>query len=308
MAGVTAPNGVKGSRTGLLALIPLLGLFWGLNWPVVRLCLREIPPWTLRCWGMSLAALLLFGFVLARGGSLRVPRRHWWRLVVVGCLSITAYNVLSAFAQLTASTTRSAVLSYTMPIWAVLFARIVLGEPLDARRMAGLGFGVAGLAALGLPLVQNGQLSWGLLYALMSGIVWAAGSTFLKRFPVDASPLVIAAWQLALGALTTFPVMLLAETVPDPRTFMATTWIAFGLHVVLAQAVATTLWFTILSGLPSGIAAIGSLLVPGIGVLGAAVIIGEHPTPADWIGLALIVAASASVLVRFEPRWAAAAS
>jgi drug/metabolite transporter (DMT)-like permease len=155
-------------------------------------------------------------------------------------------------------------------------------------------------------LLQAGELSWGLFYAVMSGVVWAGGSTFLKRYPVDASPLVIAAWQLALGAVTTFPMMLATEALPDPRTFLATTWIAFGLHVVLAQAVATTIWFTMLSGLPSGIAAIGSLLVPGIGVIGAAIIIGEHPTPADWIGLVLIVTASACVLLRAGPRPAAA--
>lgn len=289
-------------RPALVALVPLLGLFWGLNWPVVRICLREIPPWTLRCWGFSLATLLLFAFVLARGGSLRVPRRHWGRLIVVGCFSVTAYNLLSAFAQLTASTTRSAVLSYTMPMWAVLFAWLFLREPLDRRRVLGLVLGSVGLLALGLPLLQAGQLSWGLLFAVMSGVVWAGGSTFLKRFPVDASPLVIASWQLALGAVTTFPGMVLAETMPAPGSLSAMTLTAFALHVVFAQAVATTLWFTILSGLPSGIAAIGSLLVPGIGVIGAALILGEHPTVADWLGLVLIVAASACVLLRPQSR------
>lgn len=303
MAGLAARGGrAPPGRSGLVALIPLLGLLWGLNWPVVRICLQEIPPWTLRCWGFSLATILMFAFVAARGGSLRVPRAHWGRLVIVGCLSVTGYNLFSAFAQLTASTTRSAVLSYTMPIWAVLFARLALGEPLDTRRLLGLGLGIAGLVALGWPLLQSGQLSWGLLYALLSGVVWAAGSTVLKRYPIDASPLVISSWQLALGAVTTLPGMLLADSPPDPRSLSGPVLVALGLHVVFAQAVATTLWFKILTGLPAGIAAIGSLLVPGIGVIGAALILGEHPTATDWTGLVLIVAASASVLVQVEPR------
>lgn len=283
------------------ALVPLLGLGWGLNWPAVRLCLVEIPPWTLRACGLTLGALVLFGFILARGGSVRVPRRDWGTVAIVGTLTVTAFNLLSAFAQLSASTTRSAVLAYTMPIWTVLLARIFLGERLDARRIVGLGLGVAGLVALGWPLLAAGEFSRGIAFAVGSGFVWAAGSTVLKRRPVAASPPAIAAWQLALGGVTAAFGMLAVEGVPAARALMPVTLAAFGFHVVIAQAAATAMWFTILDGLPAGVAAIGSLLVPGVGVIGATLILGERPTIADWTGLALIVAASATVLLRFGP-------
>jgi drug/metabolite transporter (DMT)-like permease len=262
--------------------------------------LDEIAPWTLRVWGFSLAAPLLFALVLARGGSVRVPTKHWWRLAILGLLATTGYNLLSAFAQLSATTSRSAVLSYTMPIWAVIFARLVLGEKLDGRRMAGLGLGVAGLLSLGWPLLLSHQLSWGLAFAVGSGVIWAAGNTFLKRFPIDASPMVISAWQLAFGAVTCFFGMMAFEGFHLPFPLSARASAAFAYHVVFAQALATALWFTILSGLPAGIAAIGSLLVPGVGVIGAALLLGERPSPADWLGLVLIVAASATVLIRPE--------
>lgn len=280
------------------ALVAALGLFWGLNWPAVRLCLVEMRPWTLRFAGFAVATVLIFGLVRVLGESVRVPRRHWLRLVAVGVLTVVAYNVFTAFAQVTASTTRSAVLSYAMPIWAVIGARIVLGEPIDGRRIVGLALGVAGLVALGLPLLRSGQLSVGLLYALASGMVWAAGSVLLKRFPIEASPLVLSAWQLALGAAVTFVGMIAVEGVPAALPRLPATWAAFSYHVVFAQVAAMWLWFTILGRMPAGIASIGSLLVPGIGVLGAMAFIGETPTAADWLGLVLIVAASGVVLLR----------
>ena len=288
-------------RGATAALVPVLGLLWGLNWVAVRMCLAEIPPWTLRVSGFLIGALALLGFLLVRGESLVVPRRHWGRLVIVGLLSITVYNLFSAFAQLSATTTRSAVLSYTMPIWAVILARIVLGERLDKRRSIGLALGIAGLVSLGWPIIAAGQFSRGLLFALMSGVSWAAGSVVLKRYPIEASAMTIAWWQLVLALPVTIAGMLIFEGVPEIRPLRTETIWAFLYHAILAQAVATAIWFTILRGLPTGVASIGSLLVPAVGVLGATALLGEHPTTGDLLGLAFIVAASATVLVRLSP-------
>jgi drug/metabolite transporter (DMT)-like permease len=297
--GPPGPQVIEG-RTA--ALVPLLGLLWGLNWVAVRICLTEIPPWTLRVTGFAVGTLALFVFIWWKGERFYVPRAHWARLIGVGFLSITAYNLFSAFAQLSATTTRSAVLSYTMPVWAVIFARVVLGERLDTRRALGLGLGIAGLLSLGWPIIVAGQFSTGLLYALMSGIVWAAGSVLLKRFPIDAGALTITWWQLLLAVPVTMVGMLAFEGIPELRPLQAATVWAFIYHAVLAQAAATAIWFTILEGLPTGIASIGSLLVPAVGVLGATALLGERPTTGDLLGLAFIVTASAVVLVRLPER------
>jgi drug/metabolite transporter (DMT)-like permease len=296
-----APVTAVASRGTATALVPLLGLLWGLNWVAVRICLTEIPPWTLRVAGFGIGTLALFGFIRWKGTSLHVPREHWWRLLVVGFLSITAYNLFSAFAQLSATTTRSAVLSYTMPIWAVILARIVLGERLDRRRALGLALGIAGLVSLGWPILAAGQFSVGLLYALMSGMFWAAGSVVLKRFPIGAGALTISWWQLLLALPVTIVGMLVFEGIPELRPLQTATIWAFIYHAILAQAVATAVWFTILEALPTGIASIGSLLVPAVGVIGATVLLGERPTTGDLLGLAFIVTASAVVLVRLSP-------
>jgi drug/metabolite transporter (DMT)-like permease len=281
-----------------LLLVGALGLCWGFNWPAVKLALGEIPPWTLRAVAFWLATVILFGVLLAARAQLAVPRRHWLRLAVVGILSIAAYNIFSAFAQLTATTSRAAVLSYTMPIWAVIFARFFLGEPFDRRRQIGLALGAAGLLALGVPLLQAGQLTIGLFYALMSGIVWAAGSVFLKRWPINASAPVITAWQMCLAALVMTVGMLVLEGLPESLPVLPSTYVGLAYNVLIGQALASTLWFTILGIMPAGTAAIGSLLVPAVGAVGATLILGERPTLSDWLGLALVIAAAATVLLR----------
>ena len=40
-----------------------------------------------------------------------------------------------------------------------------------------------------------------------------------------------------------------------------------------------------------------SLMVPAIGVLGSVLLLGERPTPTDWLGLCLVIAASGAILI-----------
>ncbi|PTM42520.1 EamA family transporter [Bosea sp. 124] len=287
-----------------LLLVPLLGLLWGFNWPAVRIALTEIAPWTLRAGGMTFAGLTLLAIALVRGQSLAVPRRQWLRLAIAGLLSIAAFNVLLAFAQLAAPTSRAAILTFTMPIWATLLARLLLAEPIDGRRLVGLGLGAAGLVCLGVPLLASGTLSVGLLYALIASVCWALGTIVTKRWPVDAPALTIAAWQLLIGGSAACIGMLAFEGVPMPKMLEGRAIAALGYHVLGAQALAYFIWFTVIAGLPAGIASLGTLMVPAVGVLGSVLLLGEHPTPSDWLGLVLVVAASGSIMLPARRRTA----
>lgn len=246
---------------------------------------------------MSFAGLVLVGIALARGVPLAVPRAQWPRLVVAGFLSIAAFNVLLAFAQLAAPTSRAAILTFTMPIWATLLARFVLGEVFDGRRLAGLALGISGLVCLGLPLILAGQLSFGLTLALLAAVSWAFGTIVTKRWPVSAPALTIAAWQLLIGGLVAGIGMLVFEGLPVPKLLSPRVLTALSFHIIGAQALAYFLWFTVVARLPAGIASLGTLMVPAVGVLGSVLLLGERPTPTDWLGLCLVIAASGAILI-----------
>ena len=299
-------SGLTSSRAVLL--VPVLGLLWGFNWPAVRISLTEIAPWTLRAGGMTFAGLSLVAVALLRRQSLAVPRAQWPRLVVGGLLSIAAFNVLLAFAQLMAPTSRAAILTFTMPIWATLMAWLWLGEALDRRKLLGLALGVAGLATLGLPLIAGGGLSFGLLLALAASVSWALGTIVTKRWPVSAPALTVAAWQLLIGGAIAGLGMLVFEGLPVPKLLQPRTLAALSFHIIGAQALAYFLWFTIIARLPAGIASIGTLMVPAVGVLGSVLLLGERPSLTDWIGLLLVVAASGTIMLPARPRREAAAA
>ena len=246
---------------------------------------------------MTFAALALVAVALASGISLRVPAAHWPRLVVAGILSIAAFNILLAFAQLMAPTSRAAILTFTMPVWATLMAWPVLGERFDRPRLIGLGLGIAGLLCLGLPLIKAGQVSPGLALALLASVSWALGTIVTKRWPVGAPTLTIAAWQLLIGGAAAGIGMLVFEGLPVPKALSPPVAVALTFHILGAQALAYFLWFTVIARLPAGIASLGTLMVPAVGALGSVLLLGERPAASDWLGLVLVVAASGAILV-----------
>jgi drug/metabolite transporter (DMT)-like permease len=295
-AATPLTSSAAGTSSRYYLVVPLLAILWGFNWPAVRVVLDEVPPWTLRALGLSLGGVVLLLVAQARGHALAVPRHHWPRLLLAGALSITIFNILLAFAQLSASTSRAAIVTFTMPLWAVLFAKPILGERPNRAQIIGLAFGAAGLVSLGWPLLVSGSWSVGLLYALLAGMSWALGTVVIKRAPVSASPPVFTGWQLVAGGACAGVGMLLFEGLPTPRLPSPRVLVALSYHVLLSQALANMMWFAAVARLPAGIASVGTLMTPAVGVFGAVLILGERPTLSDWLGLALMIAAAAAVV------------
>ena len=300
-----ASRGASRTGRGVLA-VPLLALLWGLNWPAVKTVLTEVAPWTLRATGMGAGALLLMLIVLTRGRSLRVARDQWPRLVAAALLSVAGFNLFVVFAQLAGTTSRAAIVTFTMPIWAIALARVFLGERLDRRRGAALALGVAGLALLAAPVLRAGTLPLGIVLSLAAGLSWAAGTVFTKRFPIRADPMSATAWQLAVGSLAAAIGMLVFEGVPVPKALSLHVALALGYHVLLATALAYVVWFDVVARMPAGVAALGTLMVPVVGVTSAMALLGERPGASDLGGFALIIAAAATPLLPLPqwPRWA----
>lgn len=300
-----SPSSRTSTERTLLA-VPLLALLWGLNWPAVKTVLAEVGPWTLRTTGMGIGALLLMLIARLTGQSLRVPREHWPRLGVAALLSIAGFNLLVSFAQLSGSTSRAAIVTFTMPIWAIVLARFVLDERLDARRTFALALGIAGLTLLVAPILRAGAPPRGVLFSLAAGFSWAAGTVFIKRFPIRGRPLGVTAWQLLVGATVAAVGMLVFEGVPQPRWLSPKGAAALTYHVLLATALAYFIWFEVVARLPAGVAALGTLMVPVVGVSSAMLLLGERPGASDLGGFALITLAAATAVLpaTWWSRWA----
>ena len=278
-------------------MLVALSLAWGLTWPAMRIALDEVPPFSMRVVTLALGAGALFIVVGLQGRSFALGGvKNCGHLIVSGILNILSFSLLSVIAMMFAATGRVAMLSYTMPIWAAVFAWFVLGERLTRARIVALALCAAGMAILIYPLMHSGALI-GLLIAISIAVSWAAGTVYVKWARMTGDPIANAAWQIFVAFVIVVVLLPFAEgslLLSQAHALAVFATIFAGL---VGSGLAYFLWFGIIGRVSAMTASLGVLSAPVIGVISTAALLGEIPTVADIIGYALIFAASVCVLL-----------
>ena len=283
-------------RTARLMLV-LLTLGWGVSWPAMRIALSEIPPFSMRVGTMVLGVLALGWLALVQRRRLVIgDLRAWMHLIGAGLFNIVAFSIFTPFAQLYAETSRVTILVYTMPIWASLMARVVLGERFTAIRSIALALCAAGMVVLIAPLASAG-IPGGILLALGAAVSWAAGTVYLKWARIEADPVAITFWQVAVGLIVIGACLPVFEGSLHLWPVHIAPLLGLAFAGLIGSGFAYFLWFDIVRRLPAMTASLGVLSVPAVGVVSSVVLLGERPTIPDIVGFAMIFMASAFVLL-----------
>ena len=291
---VTVPSA---DDTAAKLLLVLLCIVWGVTWPIMRIALSEVPPFTMRTTSSFAGGLALFAVALFMRRNMQLPGlKGWLHVIVASVLNVASFSVFSAFAQLSAATSRVAILSYTMPIWSVVLAWLFLGERPERMQSIAIGLCIGGLAILIYPLTAAG-VPIGIVLALATGVTWAGGTVYLKWARIDADPMAIAFWQIVISFFVIGICMMIFEGGPDFHAAHFKGVFATVLSGLLGTGTAYGLWFTIIRRLPAMTASLGVLGSPVISVFASMLLLGERPTITDIIGFVLILFASACALL-----------
>ena len=259
---------------------------WGLIWHPYRVLEEMAVPPILAATLTYLVALLL-GFPLLRrrlagarpGGMLLLIA-----LVAGGC------NLGYVLATVHGEVMRVLLLFYLAPLWTVLLARLLLQEKVSLPGTAVIALSLAGAVvmlwqpSLGLPLPANGAewigLAAGFLFALANVLIRKAHdlSIELKSMAVFAG--------VALVGLFALPYEPARLAVPP-----APAWLLVG--VVGLVLLATNLFVQYgLTHTPANRAIVIFLFELVVAALSSWLLAGEAMTPQEWLGGAMIVAAS----------------
>lgn len=284
-------------KSGLF-LLAALSLFWGLNWPGMKIALTELPVWWFRSMSVSAGAFGLLMIAFLTTGTIRLAKSEIKPLLLCAVFNIIGWHLFTGYGVSLMPAGRASIIAFTMPVWAALFSNLMLGEPLTRYIITGLTMGVAGLAVLiGADLVVLKEAPIGALFMLVAAICWAFGTVLFKKFEWTSSVAALVGWQLFIGAAVITPGALLLEPVPDLGELSGRAIIALVYLFALPMVFCQWAYFKVVRIFPAAIAAVGTLAVPVIGVFSSALILGETVGWKELVAMALICSALASVLV-----------
>jgi drug/metabolite transporter (DMT)-like permease len=262
---------------------------WALNWPLMKLLLQQWPPLFSRGLAGVASALILFSIAKLRGQALEVPREAVPRLLFASFTNVFAWMGFGTVAMKFVPVSEGALIVYTMPIWATLLAWPLAGIRPKLVDIAALVLGIGGIAVLlgasGFSY-DSGRIA-GIVLLFAAAILFAIGN-ILNRVPLPMPPLVVVAWQVGLGCLVML-ILGVAFEQPNYGALTAQGLACFVYMTVVPMGICYLTWFETLRRLPPSSASTGMLLVPLIGVISAAVILGEPLGIREVVAMVLVL-------------------
>jgi drug/metabolite transporter (DMT)-like permease len=296
----TAETDRSGTPVLAVGLLAVIAVFWGFNWPIMKVGLAEIPPWVFRASASVVSCAGLFAISRIAGHSLRVPAGEWRTVLLGGVLNITLFNVLVAYGITLMDAGRAGIIAYTMPLWATVIGTVVLKERLSARAVAGLGIGLIGMVLLfSVDAASLTGSTLGPLLVLGAAVSWGAGTVVIKHARLSMPITVAVAWQHLIGVV---PIALVAvawdwRNIGDPDLWAMG---SLAYNMLITGIICYWAYFKVVQMLPVVASTVGTLMVPVIGVFSNELIFGVQPHLVDYT--ALVCVGAAVFLVVLRPR------
>ena len=280
------------------ALLLALACCWSSTYPLTKIGLGSIPPFTFISARSLIAATFLLIILRARGMRIPTAAKAWKLFAFQQTINSTIPFLMITWAQQYVAAAPTVVLASTTPIFAfVITWGITRHEPATLLKLAGAVLGLAGTAVIiGLDALGGvGADIFAEIIILLATISFACATIFGLRLS-DYDPMVVAAGSLLFGGLLLLPASLIIDHPwtlhPTPQALVAT--LTMG---IFSSALGLMLFYMCLTRLGTLTTnAQGYLRIP-IGVGLSVVLLGETVPSNLALGLLLVMAGVAAMTI-----------
>ncbi len=263
----------------------LVAVVWGVNFVVIELGMTDVPP---------LLFVAVRFLAVAFPAVLFVPRpqARWQVVVAIGAFtSLGQFGLLYTAMHLGMPAGIAALVLQAQVIFTVLLAALVLGERPSARQWVGVAVGAAGLGVVGLGRAEHTP-AVAVLITLAAALSWGIGNVVTRAAKITAG-LSVVVWSALVVPVPTFALALALDG-PDAvgaalAGFGWAAWLSTAFTVIGSTLFAYTVWYGLLARYRAAEVAPYVLLVPPVGIVAAAIVLGERPTAAEWVGAATVL-------------------
>ena len=294
-------EGDTGARTGYaieLLLLLCLATLWGASYSFIKVGVQTIPPVTLIAGRTLIAGVLLVLVMRAWGVAFPRDGAAWRRFLLQACLNSVFPFTLIAWAQRTVDASLATILNSTSPIFVFLLTLLITRhEAVTLRKAIGVIAGIAGIVSIvGVEALNGLARDVVAQLAIVAATICYAGAAIVGRNFQGLPAIVPAAGSMICGAAVLLPISLAVEQPWSLSPSLESIFALVGLSV-FSTALAFVLYFRLVHTLGSvGTTSQAYLRVP-IGVLIAALALGETLTASAWLGMACVLVGVAAMTI-----------
>ena len=273
-----------------LALILVVVALFGFSFVVIKVGLREIPPFALAALRFLLAAVPLVFFI-------KRPRMPWSYIAAYGfAIGVCQFGLLFLGMKLGMPAGLSSVVIQVQIFFTVGLAIAFLGDRLHKEDLIGAAIATVGVVLLGVYKLQTGVTATliGFLLVIASALAWAVGNVVAKRAArYDDDMFALVVWSSLVPPL---PLALLSYAFEgDSEVWTAITAaspLAWGCVLLLAWGATLfgfASWARLLHKYPTALVSPFGLLIPVSGLASGAIFLSEGLAPLQMAGVALVL-------------------
>ncbi len=295
----TAPSGAAAPPvTAPLRQLDAAGLFWmlgltalwGLNALSIKIVTQGLAPLMAAGLRGALALVLLTGYALLRGESLRFSGWLLFHGAINGLIFAAEFFLFYQGAAMTTGGHISIFIN-TAPFFVAIGAHYLLpGDRLNWLKSGGLSLAFAGIVVLfSNDILAHRDAVWrGDLLVLAGSMLWGSSTLYVKRFLVHRlSPLRMMLIQIVVST----PLLLGASWLLEAEPFRAVqpiTWAMLAFQSGVVVFFTYVMWFRLLVRYPASTLQTFTLLSPVWGVVLAALLLHESVQPLMLLGMLFV--------------------
>ncbi len=182
----------------------IIYLVWGSTFLAIRIGVREVPPFLLAGMRFTVAGLVLYGWMLARGEP-SPSGRQWLSATILAVLIFVIDYGLVFWAEVRVPSGLAAVMLATIPAFTALSEVVLLRtQRITLRLASALLIGIAGVAALvsrslalgGTPIDRAGAVA-----LIVAAFSWSVGAALMRKLPLPPSKVMSSGSQMLVGGV-----------------------------------------------------------------------------------------------------------
>ena len=276
-------------KIDLTALLMGLGfsLMWSSAFATGRIIVLDASPLLVLALRFLISGAIAVTIARMRRQSWRLSRPVARSVVIFGLCQNALYLGLNFVALQWVEGSLASVIASAMPLLVAVIG-FAQGERLPKLGLAGLAAGFVGVALIMGSRITHGADPTGVTFCVIGALALACATRLVKSVSAGGNLLMVVGLQMLVGSAI---LAVAAGLIEVPRLNLTPRLIlTLSYQIAIPGLIATLLWFSLVRRIGAVRASTFHFLNPFFGVTVAAVLLGEHITQTDLIGVAIAMA------------------